>query len=487
MSEDPFLELLKRRFYGFLPVHVFDPSPGCFIQFFRNKADPSTFRRADDLFYMRARLCLRLARSLAGGDSPTTLGRMAERPGVPFESARRRWAQFIKCLKSHSLSGRQNGIYKACVRDISGRNASVDFLMDDTCFIWQLASERNYSFGELEARRARLEQGFMPLPDVIEMDIMGGMWEYVSFEEAVRRVPRGAQLSWKFVSALFFCLCRAQARGDVLDYSCAYSLMAIEMNRTRVEIDSCIGQPSLEILIRRDFWSEFGVFWADWYSRIRLYGNSHQDLQDVITLLHRMQVSTTWQTIEPDRPKKQITGLFIEPSDTRAQKLLRSIKRPPCKLSKFGNILHATRYVKRNPVLLKDSWPSLDGGIRSWRFGKSQPVRFDGYIRRQRSPRRQEQSISKVNVRRIAEQHRRGPRSDSRKRVHKRNASSRRLRIRRFARVRYSLQRYCRPTFKKHVSFACSRRRRQGGIRHCRHLKMINKCTYRVTSSVGSD
>jgi hypothetical protein len=372
--------------YAFFPVHAYDPSPGCYLQLIRGKGAPSKLCRADDLLYMRARLGLRLARRLAGGDSATALAQMAVRPGTTFETARHRWPQFMKCLRSFSLSERSNSIFRACMRDLAGLNHTVDLLIDDRSLVWQLAASANYSFGELDGHRTVLERGDMVVPPVMNMNIIDGRkgWEFLL--PMLADNPCGME-GWRLVNVLFFCLARAQSRGDVFEYAHAHLLMVIAMR-----LATMARHPSIERLIWKDFWQEFGSFLADWYSRIRLVGDS---FFDIATVSHELADAGYWvagQTLFSDPPAGESYSGPHKPCGRS-----RSPRRNT--FLYFGDFSGPARYIRRHPEELKKSWPSVTEGLMFLGFDPNPLMKFDGYIRRERDPRRQVQMNAKGNVR----------------------------------------------------------------------------------------
>ncbi|MEX3639609.1 hypothetical protein [Paraburkholderia sp. BR14320] len=431
MQPNRYLDIMPKKFYGFLPVHVYDPSPGCYQQFLRDKNEPSTLSRENDLFYVKAALILRAARTLAGSDSATVIARIVERRGVTFESARRRWSDLELGIETRELVQRANSTVEACKRDLAGKNQFVDLWLNDSALIWQLAARATHDLAHLEAQSVELERTYgVPVPPFLESSC-SDLPDWLAIRDSIFADLSGGK-GWRLFNTLFFCLARGQSRGGILQYAYAHFLMNLMM-RVQVRAGAASGgtrqsgrarkvrrtsishavpdDAAFERLLWKDFWQEFGRFFQDWYSRIRHVNSTFDDLEDAIHLSHELRIVSTWQVLEPDPPAEQISGLYPEPTDLRDRKSLRehAQKRSP---SSPTNILVAARQIRQRPELLKCTWSSLPDGFDYFYLGVSlnPPMRFDGYIRRRRRPRLERLIRNQANVRRrILKRSRRGP------------------------------------------------------------------------------
>ncbi|MGF6789669.1 hypothetical protein OKW27_003982 [Paraburkholderia sp. 35.1] len=279
--------------YAFVPVHAYDSSPGCYVQLPRVRNAPSMLSREDCLGYLRARLWLKAARILADGNSTAVIARMVERPGVLFDSGRRRWERFEKMIRSQRLNKSSSRIIRSCKQDLSNRRRFVDFLLDDTALTWQWAASADYSLSEMEACRTELEQNYMPIHPLFE-SVLEDKSE--RFLDNLFRYP--GEEGYKLINMLMYCLCRAQSLGDIFEYAFTYALI-MSVARFNRQVTIAIMRDGNEGSVRKGwrsfgsffsksdytvgfhlwlaFWQEFGRFVQDWYSRIRLVNNSPRD------------------------------------------------------------------------------------------------------------------------------------------------------------------------------------------------------------------
>lgn len=398
-------EASTRTKWAFRPEHVYDPSPGCYLQLPRGRDAPWELGREEDLFYLNATLVLEMGFRLSGGKSATAVGRFVVRPGVSFETARRRWRQLERCVATRTACARSNSIVEACKRDILGRNEFIDHLLNDDELIWQLVGLKDLSIAQLESKCSEHDCAVVSMASQHECE-----QALVSVEDAYFD-DRSGMKGWSVTRMFFTCLCRAQSEGDIVEYARSYERMIILMSGLCASRRTPpISRRSVNELMFSDFLWEFGRFLQDWYSRIHVVNASFKDIRGAQGLVCTKGVEATWQVIEPDPPARQFTGLCADLDELC--RLRRKNKKPePKDRSYFPYaFLDATRHVRRHPERLKWSWPKIAAGDQHPETGPRSRMTFDGYIRRNRVPRGLSKLIRKDHVRRAAlRRSRRGP------------------------------------------------------------------------------
>ncbi|CAG9219266.1 hypothetical protein BCAR13_410038 [Paraburkholderia caribensis] len=431
---------LRSELCAFFPVHVYDPSPGCYMQFPRERDRPWCLSLEQDLFYLRHELTLQMARRLAGGTSSAALGRLAVRPGVSFESGRRRWAHFERALKNRTLSNRVNSIAEACKRDIQGRNDFVDRLLKGDELVWQLVGHGDCSSGGLQAQLSLWLTSRVCVASRVETEAQLDL-----LVETLCTHPCSVN-GWNLLNILFFRLCRAQSRGDVDGYGRFYHHILYLLET--------IGYFAKGEIYIDDFSKEYRRFFQDWYSRIRIASSCYADLVSIRRTSHVAKYGSTWQVIEPDLPERQISEGYPDPSDKLWKEMFR--RRQPYNWrapSSANNLINATRHIRRHPEILRRSWCSITVYRQLRVTGRTPiPLTFDGCIRRRHDSGRRLRARRRVNVRRhVLARSRRGPRARQKRRTLTKLRPH--TRLRRQEVVRGALRRPCR-SVRGHIAFS---------------------------------
>jgi hypothetical protein len=388
-----------RTIWPFWPENVCDPSPGCYLQLPRERDTPWELSREDDLFYLKATLISQIGARLSGEKSATAIGRYVARPGVSFETAKRRWRHLKRCVETRTASERSNSVIEACKRDIAGRNKFVDHLLNDQELVWQLIKLKDISIAQLALKCSEQDCVVALTASQDQHEKILGYIKDAYFND------RSGMKGWWLIRMLFTYLCKAQSEGDIVEYAHRYVRMILVLKSVfALRRISPAADWSVNELMFSDVSWEFGRFLQDWYSRIYVINTSFEDICGAARLLHTRGVRATWQIIEPDRPARQICGLYIEPDEQPSDRLILKIK-GDCP----SNFLDAHRHVKRHPEMLRGTWPKLVTNSICGEVTADAPIVFDGYIRRRRDPRRQVLSICRVNLRRhLLRQSRRG-------------------------------------------------------------------------------
>jgi hypothetical protein len=262
--------------------------------------------REDCLFYLRGKLWLKAARILADGDSFAAIGRMVERPGVLFDTGRRRWERFEKMIFSQELNQSSSRIIRSCKQDLSGRRQFVDFLVDDAALTWQWAASANHSFAKMETYRTALEQNYLPVRPLSE-SIFQDRAERVL--DMLLRYP--GEEGYKLINVLMYCLCRAQSLGELFEYALTYRVITNIAWLSRQKVVSIVREGNKRDAGRRPrsfnllfdnsdctvgchlwlaFWQEFDRFLQEWYSRIHFVSEPPRDVKYFTTWLNQEHV-----------------------------------------------------------------------------------------------------------------------------------------------------------------------------------------------------